>query len=672
MITRTFDVETDGLLNNLTHIKCLNVIDNESGLEFRFTDSEYYDDAWSGDRTDVKCPRTGTIRDGLAFLNTSDKICGHNIVGFDLPAIKKVYPDWVPTAEIMDTSAISRLLYTDIQDRDAEAQRKGKFLMDKQYSFKPHSLAAWGIRLGGERKGDFLPSKFGHTWEKYPFSKECDDYCMQDVVTNVGLVVHMEKRLGEWNWKGAVALEQQVAAILQRQMDYGWLYNKEAALKLSAELMIEKIALEEGLQDVFTDWYGKDGQPTSAKRTMRTFVVSEHGKTTRKYKGEEQVGYYSYRDAGSQAQKVKMIHFNPGSRDQIASRLKFLYDWHPAEFTDSGKAKVDETILGELPWPEAAKCAEYFTVNKKIAQISDGKAAQLKKVGDDGRMHGYVNHNGAITGRMSHSGPNVAQTDKDPRVRALYIVSPGKKLVGIDADGLEGCCLGHYLSIYDEGAYIDVILNGSKKDGTDLHSRNRVAVGLSDRDNAKTIFYAWMYGAGDYKLGTVVYDDWDNEKQARFNAKFSGKARNTRLSRIGRRARNALVSGIQGMDSLISKVKDRAKHKGYVRGLDGRKVYTRSQHAALNTLLQSAGALIMKAALVLLDNALQAEGFVPGVDYEFVGNIHDELQLEVEERHANAVGFAAENAIRDAGKWFNFRCPLSGTHAVGDNWSQTH
>jgi len=333
---------------------------------------------------------------------------------------------------------------------------------------------------------------------------------------------------------------------------------------------------------------------------------------------------------------------------------------------------VDETVLTELPWPEAKAGAEYFTVNKKLGQVAEGKQAQLKKVGDDNRMRGYVNHNGAVTGRMSHSSPNVAQTDKDPRVRSLYIVPPGKKLVGCDADGIEGCCLSNFLYRYDKGAYIDVILKGDKKKGTDLHSMNRKAVGLASRDNAKTIFYAWMYGAGDPKLGLTVYEDWPEDKQTRFNERFKGKARNGKLAAIGRKARANLVAGIKGMDKLIKKVKDKSKYPGYVIGLDGRRVYTRSQHAALNTLLQSAGALIMKKALVLLDYTLQREGLIPGVHYEFVGNIHDELQIEVDEDKADAVGRAAATAISAAGEFFSFKCPLSGSYDIGDNWSQTH
>lgn len=657
-ISYTFDIETDGLLDNLTHIKCLNVIDNETGEERRYTDDEYYYDAVTGDKTEERTPRHGTIKDGVNLLAACDEICGHNVVGFDIPAIRIVYPEFLPP-RVFDTQVISRLVYTDIIERDTIATRKGKLDLPGKLKFKRHSLAAWGLRLGEELKDDFVPSNFNprFSWNEYPFSKECDDYCMQDVRVNVTLVQHMKKRLEEMGgWDEAVQLEHDVNRILARQMQHGWLYDIEAAEKLTAELQKEVLTLEDKLRETFAPFYKRDGKVKCFKKSMR-----------RKVRGKDYKEWCS-----GEYQPIKLTAFNPGSRDHIADRLMKQFGWEPDEFTPEGKPKVDETTLGKLDYPEAKLCVEYFKVSKMLGQVSDGDKSQMKLVGKDGRMHGYVCHNGAVTGRMTHSGPNVAQTDKDPRVRSLYIVPPGKKLVGCDADGLEGRCKSHYLARFDKGAFIRTILEGRKEDGTDLHSRNRDAVGLRSRDNAKTIYYAWMYGAGDPKLGSTVYDDWPDDKKARFNAKFQGQARIRQLALIGRKARAKLVSGITGMEALIKAVKDKAKSPGYVRGLDGRRIVIRSQHAALNTLLQGAGAIIMKKALVLLDDSLQARGLVPGADYEFVGNIHDELQIEVNDEHAPTVGKLAADSIEAAGKHFEFRCPLAGNYDIGDNWSQTH
>ncbi len=474
---------------------------------------------------------------------------------------------------------------------------------------------------------------------------------MDDVRVNRELVAHFKKRLAEMEWPmESVWLEQDVQRILVRQMQYGFKYNVEKAHALVAELQKEKLELEERLHETFKPFYKRDG-----------------GKSFVPKRDNAKMGY----TAGAPMTKVKLTDFNPGSRDHIADRLIKLYGWEPEEFTPAGKPKVDETTLGKLEFAEARLCAEYFTVNKKLGQIAEGAQAQLNNVREDGRIHGYVNHNGAVTGRMTHSSPNVAQTDKDARIRALYEAAEGMVLVGCDADSLELRCLAHRLAIYDKGEYVDVILKGSKEDGTDMHTRNQKATGLNVRNNAKTLFYAWAYGAGDLKLGTVVYSDWPEEKRDRFNARYKGEARKRKLIMIGARVRDQLVSGINGMDRLIKKVKDKAKNPGFLRGLDGRRVVLRSQHAALNTLLQGDGALVMKKALVILDGELH-KTLQPGVDYEFVANVHDEWQIEVRECHAKYVGMEAADAIRKAGEAFGFRCPLAGDYDIGTNWSETH
>jgi len=369
---------------------------------------------------------------------------------------------------------------------------------------------------------------------------------------------------------------------------------------------------------------------------------------------------------------IKLTIFNPGSRDHIANRLAAQFDWQPVEFTPNGKAKVDEDTLASLTYPEAKLLIKYFKTDKMLGQVSEGKTSQLKMVRKDGRIHGRVTTNGAVTGRMTHSSPNVAQTDKDKRVRSLYIVPPGKKLVGVDAAGLELRCLAHFLARYDGGAYIDVILKGSKKDGSDMHTRTKKSIGMRSRDHAKTFFYAWAYGAGDLLLGTHMYEDWPEDKQDRFNSRFAGETRKKKLVMIGQCARATMIAGIPGLEILIKKVKARAKNPGYIKGLDGRRIICRSLHAALNTLLQSAGAIVMKKSLVILDDSLISAGLVPGTDYEFVGNIHDEFQIEVSDEHAETIGKYATEAISTAGKFFEFRCPLAGSYAVGSDWSETH
>jgi DNA polymerase I-like protein with 3'-5' exonuclease and polymerase domains len=202
---------------------------------------------------------------------------------------------------------------------------------------------------------------------------------------------------------------------------------------------------------------------------------------------------------------------------------------------------------------------------------------------------------------------------------------------------------------WDQGAYSITVCEGKQEDDTDTHSVNQRAAGLDTRGTAKTFIYAFLYGAGDTKIGSIV-----------------GKGRTA-----GKALRAKFLAGLPALGKLIDAVK-RASSKGYLIGLDGRQVRVRSDHAALNTLLQSAGAIVMKKALCILDDSLQSLGLRLGVDYEFMGNIHDEFQLSVLERHAELVGKTAVESIMLAGEYFKMRCPLTGEYKIGKNWADTH
>jgi DNA polymerase I-like protein with 3'-5' exonuclease and polymerase domains len=244
--------------------------------------------------------------------------------------------------------------------------------------------------------------------------------------------------------------------------------------------------------------------------------------------------------------------------------------------------------------------------------------------------------------------------------------------VGCDAEGLELRALAHYMALYDGGAFGESVVRGNKADGTDPHSVNKRLVGLNSRDSAKTWVYAYLYGAGDYKLGTVILEDMTEERKARFHAKFTTKvAKQRALIRLGRASREAVEKGLPALGTLQEKVQARAA-SGQLRGIDGRILPVRHQHAALNTLLQSAGAIVMKKALVLLDGSLQSAGLVPGVDYEFVANVHDEWQIEAKEGRDGEVARLAAASIYDAGVAYGFRCALAGDARAGRTWADTH
>jgi len=346
-------------------------------------------------------------------------------------------------------------------------------------------------------------------------------------------------------------------------------------------------------------------------------------------------------------------------KEAPSPELRWYMDKHG--ITSRTTPKVDDEILKALPYDEAPLLAEFQMVKKRIGQLAEGKQAWLKHYNEsDGRIHGAVNTNGAVTGRMTHFNPNLAQVPAGyspygPEMRALFYALAGRKIVGCDADGLEARCLAHYMAKYDGGAFIKVILEGNKADGTDIHSLNAKALGCS-RTTAKKFFYAFMYGGGNGKLGAILMGD-DNF------ADYVGDP-----GKLGGRMRKKFLNSLPALKKLTDAVKEAVKQRGWLKGLDGRKLYSRSAHSALNLLLQSAGALVMKKALCLADEELSAEGY----DYEFMLNIHDEFQLDADEEQAEDVAHVCEAAIENAGDYFNLRCPLSGSADVGDNWYETH
>jgi DNA polymerase I-like protein with 3'-5' exonuclease and polymerase domains len=340
--------------------------------------------------------------------------------------------------------------------------------------------------------------------------------------------------------------------------------------------------------------------------------------------------------------KDSVVTFNPGSRQQIGEKLKEL-GWKPKDFTPTGHPIVDEAVLEKLNIPEAKIIAEYLMLNKRISQIE----SWMEAVGKDGRVHGKVITNGAVTGRMTHSSPNMAQIPNagsiyGPECRECWTVEDGNVLVGCDASGLELRMLAHYMK---DNEYVKTVVEGSSKDGTDVHTKNQKAAGLQTRDQAKTFIYAFLYGAGSAKIGSIV----------------GGKAKD------GERLIASFLKGTPSLQRLRDTVSKYAG-KGFVPGLDGRKIWVRSEHAALNSLLQGAGAIVMKKALVIFDNKRKANKW----PVKYVANVHDEAQLECPKDIAEDVGKAFKEAIIEAGEYFKLRCPLDGEYKIGSNWRQTH
>lgn len=457
-----------------------------------------------------------------------------------------------------------------------------------------HSLAAFGLKLGFQ-KIDFNDYDGG-------LSDEMVEYCIRDVelLEKVYYELENEKRVLGFS-EQSLELEHEVAAIISRQERRGFKLDVPRSMEFVASLRDKAGQLEQRLQEVF-------------KPIVHTRVSEKTGKPL----------------------KDRIEVFNPSSRQQISKRLQEK-GWKPTKFTEKGQAIVDETVLSNVPIAEAQLIAEYLLLQKRVAQVE----SWLEAVGEDGRVHGKVITNGAVTGRMTHSSPNMAQVPScsspyGSECREVWTVDKGYKLVGIDASGLELRMLAHYMKDQD---YVREVCEG------DIHTKNQNAAGLQTRPQAKTFIYAFLYGAGASKIGSIV----------------GGGAKE------GQRLIDSFLDNTPALKALRTKV-ERLAAKGYINGLDGRQLYIRSAHAALNTLLQGAGAVVMKKALTILDKKIKKHN----IDAHFVVNVHDEYQLEVIEKDADRVGKMGVEAIKEAGEALNMRCPLTGEYRVGYNWKETH
>lgn len=640
-----FDIETDGLLDDLTLVHSLVVRDVETGEVGSFTDHRGY----------------APIREGLRWLEEADQIIGHNIIKFDIPAIQKVYPGFSPRAETFDTLVASRLIWTNISDYDQGQSRKGKY---PGKLIGSHSLEAWGLRLG-EWKGDYAKAMAERGLDPWAaWNREMQDYCVQDVAVTVKLLERIEAK----NFSPqALRLEHDFATIIAMQERHGFCFDEEKAVALYNRLIKRRLEIARELQEAFPPLVVEE-----------TFVPKASNR---------KMGYVK----GVPFTKRRTVEFNPSSRQMIGQRLKDM-GWEPDEFTPSGQPKIDETILSKLPYPEAKLLAEHFLVEKRIGQLAEGDQAWLRLV-RNGRIHGSVNTNGAVTGRCTHSNPNVAQTPGvgapyGAECRELFCVLPGRKLVGADLSGLELRCLAHFMARWDDGDYGRILLTG------DVHWANVTALGLVTagtirdehshpihklfRDGAKTFIYGFLYGAGDVKVGSIILDIAMREVRdglgdSVFRRYFKGNRTPTEddLKRVGRKLKKTFLDKTPALANLKEAV-TAAAARGYLIGLDGRRLHIRSAHAALNTLLQSAGALIAKQATVFAYHELSMRGYQFGRDYALVAHVHDEVQVDCREAIAEEVGQVLVESMRRAGEHFNFRCPIDGEYKIGNNWRETH
>ena len=540
------------------------------------------------------------IDEGITFLQSADVLIGHNILGFDIPVINKLHGVDLSKKVIKDTLVMSRL-FNPVRENG-------------------HSLKTWGYIVG------FPKNEQPEDWDG--FSDEMLKYCQQDVILNEKVYQRLLKE-GENFGEDSIALEHGVAEVLKQQEDNGFEFNQEYAMMLVAQLKERMFEVEKEVQKVFKPKMVDIKQVVP--KLKKDGTLSKSGLTAEEYDRLIESGDYK------PFMRQKLQDFNLGSRKQIGEYLTD-FGWKPNRFTPTGLPIVDESSLAKVKdIPEARLIAEFLLLQKRIAQIDSWILAVQK----DNRVHGFVIPNGTITGRMSHRSPNVAQvpslsSEYGKECRSCWTVKDGYKLVGIDASGLELRMLAHYMNDED---YTHEVTEG------DIHTANQKAAGLKSRNQAKTFIYAFIYGAGDAKIGSVVGGN----------------------QRDGAKLRKSFLDNNPSLKLLRERVSKAAK-RGYLKGLDGRKIYVRSEHAALNSLLQGGGAIVMKRALLMLQSLIKLNA----LDAKFVANIHDEWQMEVREDLADFVGELAVGCIEKAGEYYKLRCPLTGEYKIGGDWSETH
>ena len=596
-----FDLETNGLYDEVTTIHCLVLHDLNRDQTFTYGPD--------------------SIAVGLEHLATADVLIGQNILFFDIPVIRKLYPFYTfAAARIIDTLITTRLIWPKekLYDMDTE-----------QYTQVPPklrgsaSLKAWGYRLS-DYKISFKDFK--------EYSKEMLAYCIQDVNVTTQLFKHTQKQTCS---EAALKLEHDFALAIEKQIRSGFPFDVDACLDLVDDLRTKQATLEANLKELFPP------------KKIETVFVPKVNNASR--------GYVK----GQPFTKVMHEEFNPGSRQQIVDRLRTKYGWVPEKSTEKGNPSIDDDVLSALPYPEAKPLAEYMLIKKRLGQIADGNNAWLKLVNDEtGCMHGDVVTNGCITGRCAHRNPNMGQvpagySEYGKECRSLFHAPDGWTLIGVDAKALELRCLAGYLAYWDGGEYARVVTDES----IDIHVFNQKMFGVATRDISKRLLYGLAYGCGALKAGPIIDPNEKNELV---------------LRKLGSTAINSFMKGIPALKELKDRIAHNIAKREYLIGLDGRPLFCRSDFKGLNVLLQSSGALIMKQVVIELHNKMYDLGYVYGHDWQQHGFIHDEIEVSCPPAMVDTLTSVALEAFPAAQQFFGFQCLIEGDAHVGYSWDQTH
>lgn len=677
-----WDTETNGLLPALTKLHCVAAMLRQGAS-----------------RRTISCadqPGYPPIVPGLAEIAKADIRVAHNAVDFDERATRKVYPEWQPAGKVLDTLILARLLFAKPQKTAPNNHKIPPQLRSRQ------SLEAWGGRLGTLKNTDFD----GGDWQTW--TPEMQTYMDADIPPLVRLFLFLMSRKPA---PRAVEIEHDFVRLMGRQEAWGFNFNFKKAEALAARLHKEEREMEAKLVKHFGEWWAPS-TVTKVKATRRVKMIgfpdvrkdrwSVAGKPLKPYIGPPIMEY----EEGAQYTPVERKVFNPKSRDDVKHKLFTLYGWKPTKFNMPTKdkktgrmkpptPKIDDEVLRQLPWPEAQILADYYVVLKAIGYVSSGSNAWLslakpcEKCGEiiGYRIHGRVIHIGTYTHRCAHMKPNLGQvisvttTDEGVPIyglaggfgadcRELFEATEGFELCGTDAAGIQLRLFGHYLAPYDGGEYSRIV------DQEDPHAWLRDIVGTDilgagkiGRGKGKTLGYARLLGGGDLRLGQIAAPDEKAPEQ----------------KKVGKLIRERLAERFAAEKLLKDDVTAKVQERGFVIGLDGRRVDVLKAHTGLATLLQSGEAIVMKLGMVLLNKVLQGDlGWRCGVDeagqvrslsevdFEFVAMVHDEWEADVRPHLADRFMLESNAAIVRAGRELKLKCPLKGDSRKGATWLDVH
>lgn len=553
------------------------------------------------------------IQEGITHIKEADELIGHNISLYDLPLLQRLYGLEWEDFKVVDTMIWSRLL---------EPDRLGG-----------HSLESWGQRLGC-KKIEF--KKFD------AYSEDMMTYCIQDVAVNYQVWKSLEVEVRKY--ERALEIEHKFAYIIAQQILNGFRLDVDRTHKLLKELENEYNGHYNKLREVLPK-KRIETHFNGVRDSGRLIDVDENGyRYTTPKNGIIKYAEWKYKEA------------NPNSRPQLVQFLEEKYNWKPKKKTKAGAPKLDEEVLQTLDYPEAKLISDMFIAGKKIGLIN-GPGGWLKHLYGD-RTHGSVITCGAVTGRCRHSKPNMAQIPKpkkDPRMRQCWIPKEGWTLVSCDADALEARCLAHYAAYFDGGDLVRRTLSGQ------YHEDNQKACGFKERETAKTFLYALVFGSKEWNLGRVALTE------------TPGKTLNRQAQKeMGLELREILLETMPGLKKVIEYITLRYNDLGYLNGLDGRKLWIRKPDKLLSPLIQSAGSVVMKVTKINFWNSMRSAGYVHGVDFGLVGDVHDEGLWECPEEIAERSIDIFNESIEQAGVELDTKCPMAAKGAYGANWALIH